>query len=214
MYPDSISLTEQIADAYRGIGEDEKAISTIQTLIDRNPNNPQYRLVLGTQMYQNVLDMADQYSKNVDEMFELEREQRQANDQRKQEISERLNQLKSENNKLLQEIDALTERAEEQLKKVIELDPESFAAYNTLGIIYQNKAATLFEARNQEPDNDEAARLDREAKAELEQATKYYEKAVEIQPDNTEVWRALANAYVTLDMQDKAREALQKVQNN
>jgi len=214
MYPDSISLTEQIADAYRGIGEDEKAISTIQTLIDRNPDNAQYRLVLGTQIYQNVLDNADKYSANVDQIFELEQKQRQVTGDEKEAIENQVQALVNENSKLLQEINSQTERAENELLEVISLDPNNFAAYNTLGIIYQNKAATLFEARNQETDNEEASRLDREAKAELKKATEYYEQAVEIQPDNTDVWRALANAYVTLDMQDKAREALQKAEGN
>jgi len=214
MYPDSISLTEQIADAYRGIGEDEKAISTIQTLINRNPDNPQYRLVLGTQIYQNVLDNAGKYSANVDKIFELEQEQKQATGSDKEKIGNEIQALVDQNGQLLQEINSQTERAEKELQEVIALDPNNFAAYNTLGIIYQNKAATLFEARNQETDNAEASRLDQEAKAELKRATEFYEKAVEIQPDNTEVWRALANAYVTLDMNEKATEAFEKAEGN
>lgn len=214
MYPDSISLSEQIADAYRGIGEDEKAISTIQTLIDRNPKNPQYRLVLGTQIYQNVLDLADQYSANVDKIFKLERQQSEATGAEKEEIGNEIQALVDENSDLLQQINSQTDRAEKELKEVLALDSNNFAAYNTLGIIYQNKAATLFEARNQETNNAEASRLDKAAKAELKKATEFYEKAVEIQPDNKQVWRALANAYVTLDMKEKATEAFDKAEGN
>ncbi|MDX1671665.1 MAG: tetratricopeptide repeat protein, partial [Balneolaceae bacterium] len=107
-------------------------------------------------------------------------------------------------------ISELTNQAEEKLKTVIEYRPNDANAYNTLGIIYQNKAATLFEERNLTEDNKKAKQLDQKARDMLRQAMKYYENATEIDPDNKEYWQALFRVYTTLGMDQKAKEAMKK----
>ncbi len=104
----------------------------------------------------------------------------------------------------------LSDRAEEELLQVAEKQPEDDRVYNYLGIAYQNRYAILFEKRNITADNELASEYDKQAKDELRQAMEYYEKAAELNPDNTQYWDVLSRIYVTLDMQEKAEEALEK----
>ena len=111
------------------------------------------------------------------------------------------------------EIDDLTSKAEVELKKVIELDPENYSAYNTLGVLFQNNSAALFDARNAESDNDKASELDTQAKDVLSVAAGYYEKAVEFAPNEQEtkrLWEVLFRVYTTLDWKEKAEAAMEK----
>ena len=39
---------------------------------------------------------------------------------------------------------------------------------------------------------------------------KYYERATELNPDNTNYWNSLFRIYTLLDMRDKAEEAMEK----
>lgn len=84
------------------------------------------------------------------------------------------------------------------------------AIYNFLGINFQNKAAAFFEKRNFTTDDELSLEYDAQAKAELNKAMEYYEKAAELDPDNTNYWEALSRIYLQLDMQEEAEEAMQK----
>src|SRR5699024_8838663 len=93
---------------------------------------------------------------------------------------------------------------------VIKYRPKDDVAYNTLGIIYQNKAAALFEERNRETDNQRASELDSQAREVLKQSMNYYEKAAEISPENQNYWKSLFEIYTTLGMDKEAEEAMKK----
>src|SRR5699024_2247965 len=108
------------------------------------------------------------------------------------------------------EIDELANRAIEHLKAGIESRPDDDVAYNTLGIIYQNKAAAMYDQRNLTRDNKKAAQFDSQASELLQQALTYYEKAAELAPDNSKYWQSLYQIYTQLGMDQKAQEASQK----
>lgn len=201
LYPDSVSLVQKLADGLFQLERSEEAMEVMQQLIDSEPENPLYRLVVGTRIYQRVLALSDQYAKNNDQLFELRR-----NDGSEEEIAA----LEEEDKRLLERIDELTATAEEALQAAAELDPTNASVFNTLGILYQNKSAALFEQRNATDDNDEAARLDELAKEELRVAMEYYEKAAELEPENQNYWGSLFRIYTTLGMNDKAEEAMEK----
>jgi tetratricopeptide (TPR) repeat protein len=209
-YPDSTQIVEILADSYSQSGQSDKAISMVEDLVEKDPSNAQYRLSLGTQIYQSALELQSGYDENVDKIFDIQKKMQGASDSEASEMENQVGQLKSENDELLQEINGKTDRAVEQLDAALESTPNNANAYNTLGIIYQNKAAVFFDQRNMTTDNQEAAKLDKQAKAELESAMTNYEKAAEIDSENPKYWRSLFQVYTALGMDKKASEAEQK----
>lgn len=209
-YPEDKDLATRLADGYTNAGQTKKAIATIESLIEQEPENPQFHLVLGTQIYKTVLNMSDTLKANSDKIFDLRQEMKQSQGDKAAQLKQQISQLESENSELQQRIDELTERATKELNTVLEYRPNDATAYNTLGIIYQNKASALFDKRNRTDDNQMAAKIDAQAKEALKQAMKYYESAAEIDPDNQEYWKNLFSIYTALGMDKKAEEAMQK----
>lgn len=209
-YPENKDLATRLADGYTNAGQTDKAISTIEALIEQEPDNPQFHLVLGTQIYKTVLTMSDTLKANSDQIFDLRQQMNQASGNEASQIKQQISELDSENTRLQQEITSLTERATKELNTVLEYRPNDATAYNTLGIIYQNKASALFDKRNRTDDNQMAAKIDAQAKDALKQAMEYYESAAEIDPDNQEYWKNLFSIYTALGMDQKAEEAMQK----
>jgi len=209
-YPDSVALVQKIADSYMNIGEKDKAITALENLIATDPNNAQYHLVIGTQIYIIASDINDEVSAGYDQIFDSERALRSLKGAEKKDAENRIKNLRAEIESKLTESENLTARAISELTTVTRLRPNDAVAYNTLGIVYQNKAASLFDQRNATTNNDEASELDKRAKAELTKAMKSYEKATEIQPDNKDYWNSLFRVYTALGMNDKAEAALEK----
>lgn len=209
MYPDSVTLVQSLADVYMAAGQRDKSVATIQELIEQEPENAQYRLALGTQLLQATTEISEEITANYDMVYDLDRERRD-NPEDAEEISADIDSLLALNQDMTENMDGLSERAQEELSKVIELRPEDPKAYEYLAISYQNKAAALYEERNFTQDNDLANELNEQAKSELQNAVENYEKAVELDPDNSQYWQSLSRIYVQLDMQEKAEEAMEK----
>lgn len=210
MYPSNQDLVTRLADAYTNAGETQKAISTIETLIESDPENPQFHLVLGTQIYKTVLQVNDSLKANSDQIFELQQELRNAQGSEASNLKQKISKLEAQSSDMQSRIDELTERATTELNTVLEYRPNDASAYNTLGIIYQNKASALFDKRNRTNDNEMAAKIDAQAKDALKQSMEYYESATEIDPDNQEYWKSLFSIYTALGMDQKAQEAMEK----
>ena len=186
MYPDSIFLVQKKADALFNTGNVDGALEVVNELIMRDPSNPQYYLVVGTQIYQRVQALSDEYQDNNDAIYDLK-----DTDGSEDEIAK----LESRNAEILAESEELTSKAENALLKAAEIDDMNPVTFNTLGILYQNKAAALFEQRNMTTDNDEAARFDELARAEAEKAMLNYERASELNPDDQGIWETLFRIY-------------------
>lgn len=199
-YPKNEKIVSNLADAYARTGEADKAIATVQELVEQFPENPQYHLVLGSQIYQQALLLSDTLEANAQKISEL----------KQQGNTQQAAQLEQENQQLQQRINELTNRAEEEIKTTLEYRPDDANAYNTLGIIYQNKAKEKFDARNRTRDNEKAAKLDAQGEELLRIAMNYYEQAAEIDPDNQNYWKSLFSIYTALGMDEKAREAMEK----
>lgn len=209
-FPDNQEIVSNLADAYQRVGEPEKAIATVQKLVEQEPKNPQYHLVLGTQIYQQALTITDSLSENSNQIVELRQQLNNSSDSEKQNIQQQISSLEQENEQLQSRIDELTDRAEEELNTVLEYRPNDDAAYNTLGIIYQNRAKALFDQRNQTTDNAKAAALDKKGQEFLKEAMRNYERAAEIDPANQDYWKSLFSIYTALGMDKKAQEAMDK----
>lgn len=210
IYPDTISLVQKLADGYMISGNTEMAISTLNDLVDRDPQNPQYHLVLGTALLSETEDMTVAVSDLYDDIYDLRGDLRNASGSEASEIESQIEELESQIQANIEEIDELNSLAESELKTTIELRPNDENAYNALGVLYQNKGAILFSQRNYSDDMDEVNRLDQQAKELYRMAMENYEKTVELNPENRNAWQSLANVYITLDMQDKYEEAIEK----
>lgn len=210
MYPEETMFVRFLADAYIQADERDTAISLVEQLIEQEPDNPQYRRVLGTQIYQSVERLSNDVSDLYEELFELRQAARNQRGQELEQTQAEIEELQSEIEASEQEIDELTKIAIREMTKVVELETESESANFILGIIYQNRAANLFERRNNTTDNEQADDYDEQAKQNLREAMKYYERAAEINPDNPENWQSLFQVYTALGMEEEAEEAMQK----
>ncbi|SMO74645.1 tetratricopeptide repeat protein [Fodinibius sediminis] len=209
-FPENQEIVSNLADAYQRIGEPEKAISTVEKLVEQEPDNPQFHLVLGTQIYQQALTLNDSLSQNSNQILQLQQKLNSSGGAEKQNIQQQITSLEQENAQLQSRIDELTNKAEEELNTVLEYRPNDDAAYNTLGIIYQNKAKAIFDKRNRTTDNAKAAELDKQGRSLLQEAMKNYERAAEIKPNNQGYWKSLFSIYTALGMDEKAQEAMEK----
>ena len=211
LYPDETSFVQFLADAYIQSGDRDKAVELVEALIAQEPDNPQYRRVLGTQIYQSVDRTTVQVTELYREMFDLSIELRGQSGAERAATEERMAEMQQEIDQLEAEIDEFTAISIEQMERVVELEPESESANFILAIIYQNRAANLFERRNNIVNDDELYEsFDRRARENLQQARIYYEAAAEINPENTDNWQSLFQVYTQLGMEEEALEAMEK----
>jgi tetratricopeptide (TPR) repeat protein len=208
-YPDSIQLVTVLADAYMQSGQREKSMQTLEDLIQRDPENARFHFALGTQLLQAATEVTDEIDANFDEIYDLN-DRLRSNQGNSTAINASIDSLISENEELYQNMNSFSDKAEESLSTVTELDPDNAQAYEYLGISYQNKASVLYQRRNYTQDNDLATQLNDQAKEIIQKAMVTYEKSAELDPDNQRVWQSLYRVYLQLDMQEKAEEAMNK----
>jgi len=206
-YPNDVKITQSLANTYLAMNDDENAIAAVKSLIDSDPNNVQYHLVYGTELYKMAMTMNDTLTNRYDRIFNMQQEQKQNNNKANQST---IDKLQESNKKLASDIENMTGKAETQLKYVIDHKPKDPTAYNTMGVIYQNKAAALFQMRNNTNDNEKAQSYDAQAKDALKKALPYYQKAAELDPNNQGYWQSLFRVYTALGMKEKAQEAMKK----
>jgi tetratricopeptide (TPR) repeat protein len=209
-FPSDERFIQYLADSYLQTGETDKAIEIVEDLIASDPTNPQYRLVLGTQVYQTVTELTDQISEMYIELYDQEQALRGLSGDAKSEAEAALEELQAETNALEAEIVGYTDLAIEQVTRATELDPSSANTFNILGVIYQNKSALYFDKRNNTADYDLADEYDAQAREVLDMARVAYEKATELDEGNPEYWQSLFQIYTTLNMPEKAQEAMEK----
>jgi tetratricopeptide (TPR) repeat protein len=215
-FDDDIEVVQELANAYLAAGDRDNALLVVRQLIEANPNNSQYRLVYGTQVYQFVLDLGDDLRSAYDVISENNRMLR--TEQRKSrpdaalvaQLRSTITEAEALVTSLTEQIERLTNEAEAELMAAAELNDSEPIIFNTLGIIYQNRAANLFDQRNATEDIREADRLDALAREMLVKSLPFYERAAEINPESTEYWMALFRIYTTLGMTEKALEAQDK----
>lgn len=90
--------------------------------------------------------------------------------------------------------------------QTLAVEPQSFAAYFILGNAYRQLAETEFAISRQQPGGSYSPVL------RFRQAVSAYWQAVQIRPDNSQVWWRLYELYSRLDNRELARDALAKFQ--
>ena len=211
LFLDNIDIVQSLANAYLSTNDIENALAAVKTLIERDPENAQYRLVYGTQLYNTTDGLTTEAEANYERISILKKDLKNAKGKKAQAmVKNELDSLRVSNQALNKQINELTDQALVQMKVVTELKPDDASALYTTGIIIQNRAANLFKERDSTEDNKRAAKLDTEAKDVLRDALVYYEKAIELKPEETEYWMTLFKVYTTLGMTDKAQQAMEK----
>ena len=105
--------------------------------------------------------------------------------------------------------------AQESYEKAVELNPEYYEANYNLGVVHYNKARDIISEMNNlsldEYRKQEADYVAR-AKVHFEEALPYFEKAVEIKPEeDIQLLETLAGVYLQLKMMDKAAALEEKI---
>lgn len=209
-FPTDERFIQYLADSYLQTGETDKAIEIVEDLIASDPTNPQYRLVLGTQVYQTVTELTDQISEMYVELYDQSQALRSLSGSAKSDAEAALAELQAKADALEAEIVGYTDLAIEQVTRATELDPSSANTFNILGVIYQNKSALYFDKRNNTADYDLADEYDAQAREILDMARVAYEQATQLDEGNPEYWQSLFQIYTTLNMPEKAQEAMEK----
>lgn len=209
-YPDETVFVQFMADAYIQAGDQDRAIELVEGLIANDPDNPTYRRVLGTQIYQTVDGITAEVAQLYERQFDLRQAARNQRGEELDQTQAEIERLQRQIERMESEIDELTQISIREMQRVTELEPNSEDAHFILGIIYQNRAANLFDRRNNTTDHSESQQYDERARENLREALVYYERAAEINPDNPENWQSLYQVYVNLGMEDEADEAMRR----
>lgn len=104
-----------------------------------------------------------------------------------------------------------SKQAEANFRKALEIDPQYADAIIGLGRIYYNEAVMIKSEANAITDFAEYEKEDARANELFKKALPFFEKAVEVEPDNSEYLMALRGIYYNLKMDDKVAEIEQKL---
>lgn len=143
----SPDLYFRMANIYTELGQYKKALKTIQTLAERDPNNPQYHYFLGLAYLQ-----MEKSSKAIQEF------------RRAIELNPQYSQAYFQMGMLLDSLKQW-DKAEKLFLEAIRHDPNNASAHNYLGYTYADRNEKLFEARKH---IEKALELDQENPAYLD----------------------------------------------
>jgi tetratricopeptide (TPR) repeat protein len=211
-YPDSTRVIEMLDDAYSNTGQSDKSIHLVKQLVQKEPNDARYRLSLGTQIYKSALKLQNKYNKNMNQLQDLQLKKKNVSGSKADQIEQQMSKIRSKNKPLKQKMESLTSEAIKQLKAATQNGKGNAKPYNTLGIIYQNKASMLFAKRNLTLNNKKSSQINEQAKQELTTAEGYYKKAAQLDPGNKGYWKSLYEIYTALGKDQKAQEAKKKAE--
>lgn len=205
---EDINLIQLLADAYITGGKTQEALDLLEDLISRDPENPTYHLVYGSQVYNSVVDLVNELETTYENLDSIDED---ADAQTEEE-------LKTEAQDLVDQISTLTDTAIDELKLAIKYEEQKeepnynglVQSYFVLGKVYTNKAAILIIRSNYERDIDKSNELRAEASEIYEKALDPLEAGIEIDGENTNLWNQLFQVYTRLGMNDKAAEAMEK----
>lgn len=209
-YPEEATFIQFLADTYLEIGETEKAVELIRDLIADDPENPQYYFVLGTQLFTVAEEHLNEASRIYEQIYQMQDQMSQLTQAERANLENEIEEMRREAEEAESEGTEIMDMAVDEIKASLEFAPEDDNAYNVLGIIYQNRAAALFDKRNNTRDNELAMEYDEQARDNLRVSKQYYEQAAELNPDETDYWQSLFQVYTTLGMDEEAENAMQR----
>ncbi|SMO38561.1 Tetratricopeptide repeat-containing protein [Saccharicrinis carchari] len=103
------------------------------------------------------------------------------------------------------------EAAKADYQKALEYDPEYFNALYNLGVMYFNKAVEEMNLANAETDFKKFESKKKVAETTFKEAMPYFERALEVKPDEVAVLESLKTLYYRFEMMDKYKEVDEKL---
>ncbi len=218
-YPQEESLLYDVINYYTAEKEYDKAETYLNKAIEKYPDNLS---VFGVKASIYV----DQYTKSKDNYLKLRNDAdslkklafRNRNNQKENDRLTAASQAKlDEAQALRKEFDAQVVKAENTYKDMIKKDSKYFGAYFNLGLVAYDKSdlakkeASLI-APSEDKDGSKAAAKQAEQKAACKESIQYFEKALEIQPNNKDVLSNLRMLHVQMGEYDKAKEFKQRIE--
>jgi len=216
IFPGQLEMTQALANAYLQMNNTDRALEVLGSLIAMDPENKQYRLVYGFQLYELTRGLSDDLRNVYTQLDDVNRmireEERKSRPNRTVVAEHRATQarLNGEAARIEGELADLSSRAVAELRKASELDATDSNSFFIWGVVLQDSASRLIDKRNATDDNAKAMQFDNQAKVLLQECATLYEKAAGIEPENTEYWMALFRVYTALGQTEKALEAQQK----
>ncbi|MDZ7692617.1 MAG: tetratricopeptide repeat protein [Balneolaceae bacterium] len=180
----NLNLLHGLANAYIMAGRHKEAVNLLSTLVENEPENIIYLESHATELYQ----LGIQHYNSLDSISESD--------------SLALQQTKAE-------ADTLLNMAENQLKKILQQNPDDVDIKEQLARIYKNHAVHLSQIKPLFSQNKQSD-IEEEVVASLSNAVTLFEELAENQPQDSRYWKNLYQAYSYLGMQEEANEAKAK----
>ncbi|MGM0581825.1 MAG: tetratricopeptide repeat protein [Bacteroidota bacterium] len=230
--PEDTTATLYAGIASQQLQDNKTALKYYYRLIDLDFHDPDiYQSIISIEKYANedidkALDVVNMAKKQFPDNDEFEKQEINLliESERVDEAKDRINEAiekEPDNANLYFNLGYLHEqlenpdKAEEAYLKAIEIDPEYLDANYNYAVYFYNKAADLFKkARNMDLETykKEGKQIEEEAIGYLETAKPYFEKALEIAPEELAIIETLQTLYTQLGENDKAEEMMNKAE--
>jgi tetratricopeptide (TPR) repeat protein len=206
--PNSTLLQDGLADLYFKIGRIKDAVSAAQDQVKRNPNDVDAHMLLGQVYLRSLGDMQGQQSTEMLQLAIAEYE-----------TIERLKPNDLETKLLLGQLYALNHdsaKAEATFKDAQKMDGDSEDVVLNMARLYAQTGdfQRAVDTLSAVPESDRTARIEFDLGADLEQLKKEkeaaaaYRRSLDLEPDNPDAEKALANALLQDDQLDEALKVL------
>jgi photosystem II stability/assembly factor-like uncharacterized protein/tetratricopeptide (TPR) repeat protein len=201
IYPDEVLFLKHLTDLHLEAGDIENARNYLESLIDLEPGNPEYRFVRGSQLFLRGYGYLEEALRRYEDVWRLkERQQQDLTPDQIRDIEAEIERAIRESDRLEREGNLFTDRAVQDLRWAADLQPGDDAIQGYLGMIYYNRAAIYEEKRLLTPDFDEAQSIGETVNREINKAREHYEEATRLNSENREYWESLHQIYLFLEM--------------
>ncbi len=190
--PSDLNLLNGLMNTYLDQHSYSSVDNIIQTMLEKNPDNPLYHEIYGRELYNETM------AKLVGIRNGYENVQDSAEDESA--ISDSLNSIEGDTRKIL-------DKSVGQFNTALKLDSMDTDASYTLGIIYQNTGVAYLQIAQHIKNSELSAFYKARAQELLTKALPYLEKYADKKQNDQKSWQNLQMVYKYLGMNDKAQQA-------
>ncbi|MCQ2974813.1 MAG: tetratricopeptide repeat protein [Bacteroidales bacterium] len=218
-YPQEESLLYDVINYYTSQKEFDKAETYLNKAIEKYPDNLSVFGVKGSIYVENYTKLKDNYLATRNQADSLKklafknRNNKSENDR----LTAEENAKKQEAAEIKEQYNVFMSKADQTYNDILAKDPKYFDAYFSLGIVYYDKSDMAGQEANlipfsEDKDGSKAAVKIAEQKEAFKKSAEYFEKALEIQPNNVNVLTNLRMLYTKLGEYDKSKAMKQRLE--
>lgn len=212
--PTSTYLATALTELYARTGDVHRAVSQAQDIVTHDPNNLEARRLLGHIYLRSIGDAQGAPTKDTMAMLHAAIEQF--------EQIVRIDPSAMEDHLLLgrlYRLDGQNGKAEEEFRAAVKLQPSSEEAVSTLALLFDEEGDTgrALDILQSVPEPERTARINSvlaytyEQKKDYAHAAEFYRKATELDPDDLDALRGLAENLLNQNQNDAALEQYKKI---